>query len=152
VPATAPRRVDWLPAALCAAELGEPFDVTHAPIGLFDEFSAALPSLRVTVPYAALRLLGRFAVDARDEVRAGVAHALPWFTDLYAGQVEQLLLVLACDPARKVQKAAAHALADLLGHARDADELINRWQWHPDRARRVLADARALIPPPLGTR
>jgi hypothetical protein len=143
---------DWLAAALCAAELGEPFDLDAAPPRLAQELFAAAPELRVSVPYAALRLLSRFATDARADVRAGVARALPWFAELYPSAVEQQLLLLACDSAHKVRDATAYALADLIETADDPEALVERWQGHPNRARDVLARARARLLSPLRTR
>ncbi len=148
--ATAP--VDWLATALWAAELGEPLDLDQAPPSLFMDLVAALPELRTTVPYAALRLLERFVADRRDSVRVSVARALPWFIELYPQAVDRMLLTAACDPARRVRDAAARALADLLESTSTPTELIERWRWHSVRARQVLDEARALLPAPVGTR
>ncbi len=150
--AAAAPSLDWLAAALCAAELGEPFDLSAAPEQLAFELFAAAPELRVNVPYATLRLLARFAADSRAEVRVGVAGSLPWFAELYPEAVEQQVLVLACDSSQKVRSAAAYALADLIETADDAKALVERWLGHPPQAREVLARARALLPPRLRTR
>ncbi len=143
---------DPLATALCAAELGEPFDLEHAPASLTRELFAAVPKLRVCVPFATLRLLARLQGDDRAEVRLGVARALPWFAELYPSRVEELLLPLSCDANAKVRAATVETLADLLELADDPGPIIERWQWHPDRARDVLKRARALLPPPVGTR
>jgi hypothetical protein len=147
-----PAANDPLAAALCTAELGEPFDLDHASTELLRELFAAVPKLRVCVPFATLRLLARLAGDPRAEVRLGVARAMPWFAELYAERVEELLLPLACDSNSKVRAATVGALADLLELSADPWPIVERWQWHPDRARDVLARARALLPSPLGTR
>src|SRR5581483_890728 len=143
---------DPLAAALCAAELGEPFDLDHASTDLWRELFSAVPKLRVCVPFATLRLWARLAGDPRAEVRIGVARALPWFAEAYPERVEEILLPLACDSSGKVRAASVGALTDLLELSADPWPIIERWQWHPDRAREVLARARALLPQPLGTR
>jgi hypothetical protein len=143
---------DPLATALCAAELGEPFDLEHAPPSLTRELFQAVPKLRVCVPFATMRLLARLAADDRAEVRLGVTRALPWFAELYPSRVEELLLLLACDANAKVRAATVETLADLLELSDDAWPIVERWQWHPDRARDVLARARAMLPPPVGTR
>jgi hypothetical protein len=138
-------------AALCAAELGESFDLARVPRAQVAEFFAAVPSLRRTVPFATLRLLARLGHDDRVDLRAATARALAAFVDWYPSAVEGLLLPLACDPRRQVRHASAETLAQLLlGHA-DPARLIEIWQAHPDRARDVLAQARRSLPPPLGT-
>jgi hypothetical protein len=141
---------DDLADALLAAELGEPGDTGALGGAVFDELFASMSELRVSVPYATLRLLGRLASDERADVRARAARALGWFVDHYARRVEELLLPLACDASRKVRAAAAEALADLIPVAADPWKLMEDWQAHPDRAREVLQAARRSLPPPLG--
>lgn len=154
MPATAAAapRLDWLAAALCAAELGEPFDLGAAPRSLAFDLLAAIPELRVSVPYATLRLLSRFATDDRTDVRAGVARGLPWFAELYPERVEQELLLLACDSAHKVRVATAEGLADLIESSDDPESIVARFASNTDRTREVLQRARALLPPRLRTR
>src|SRR5579859_1979258 len=108
--ASLPAQTDWLAQALLAAELGEPLDLANAPAALPFELFTAVPELRISVPWAALQLLSRYAGDERVEVRAGVARTLPWFADLYPGAVEAQLLPLARDSAPKVRAAVAQAL------------------------------------------
>jgi hypothetical protein len=133
---------DLLTAALCAAELGEPFDFAHVPRSALREFFAAVPSLRVTVPFATLRLLSRLGHDDRDAVREAAARALAVFVDWHPHRVEELLLPLACDPSRRVRRAVAETLAQLIPASPDPWRVIESWQTHPDRARDVLARAR----------
>jgi hypothetical protein len=102
---------DPLAAALCAAELGEPYHPVS--LELLPDLLASLPKLQRTVPFAALRLLGRFARDRHAEVRAAVARALPLFSSRYPEQAEALLLRLASDEQHEVRAAAAAALATL---------------------------------------
>lgn len=138
--------------ALCAAELGEDFDLGKLQPDALRELFAAMPQLRVSVPYAAMRLLGRLATDGRVEVRTQSARALQWFVELYPEKLEELLLLLACDPARKVRQAAVETLAALLPRVGDPERLIETWEnEHPDRAREALRSARRNLPPPLGT-
>jgi hypothetical protein len=134
---------DVMAAALCAAELNEPFDLVHTPSVMLGELFPAAPRLRALVPYATFRLLTRLCNDPRDELRAGTARALGEFVGLYPDRVEELLLPLACDPSRRVRAAAAEALAALLGP--DPDALVERWRWHPDRAVECLERARKLL-------
>jgi hypothetical protein len=141
-----------LTGALCAAELGEPCDLARLPVDALHELFAAAPWLRRSVPYATVRLLGRLATDARVDVRAQVAAALAYFVDLYAERIEELLLVLSCDPSRKVRHAAALTLAELLPRVPNPTRTIEIWEnEHPDRARETMAAARRALPPPLGT-
>jgi hypothetical protein len=135
---------DPLSCALVAAEIGEPFDLARAP-SLIDELLAAVPALRACVPYATVRLVARLARDERADVRARVARALPCFVDLYPQRVDELLLELACDPARRVRAATANALAEVLLTCRAPDALVERWESYPDRARDVLARARRAL-------
>jgi HEAT repeat protein len=133
---------DGLTAALYAAELGHPFDPGQTPSAVLVDLFAAIPKLRRNVPYATLRLLERLAGHPRREVRAHVARALGRFADGFGAQVEELLLPLACDDARKVRTAAAEALAALLEVSVEPALLIERWESHPGRARAVLGRAR----------
>jgi hypothetical protein len=142
---------DALATALLAAELGEPHDPQRLGESGLRELFTSIQELRVSVPYATLRLLARLASDPRVDVRTNVARALGWFVDGYAHRVEELLLLLACDPSRKVRAAASESLADLIPVANDPWELIESWNRHPDRARDVLKAARRSLPPPLGT-
>jgi hypothetical protein len=142
---------DLLTAALCAAELGEPFDFTRVAPDELREFFAAVPSLRVTVPFATLRLLSRLGNDERKEVRAATARALGAFVDWHPPRVEELLLPLACDPSGRVRHAAAETLARLISASADPWQVIETWQAHPDRARAALKEARRSLPHPLGT-
>jgi hypothetical protein len=139
-----------LSAALCAAELGEPFDFARVPGDEFREFFAAVPSLRVSVPFATLRLLSRLCNDPRVDVRVATARALQAFVDCYPRRVEELLLLIGCDSSRKVRAAAAETMAKLLPTVEDPWQLIEAWQEHPDRARDVLKEARKQLPAPLG--
>lgn len=142
--------VDILTEALLAAELGEPYATEKLRPEILRELFAAMPELHVAVPYAALKLVSRLASDGRTEVRAEAARALGWLVDAYPQRVEEQLLLLACDPSRRVRAAAAESLADLLPCANDPWELIETWNSHPDRAREVLRVARRSLPPPLG--
>jgi len=149
--ALAPSPPDALTEALCAAEFGEDCDVTSLGGDALRELFASLPQLRVSVPFATVRLLARLATDARIDVRAQTARALSWFVDLYPQRVEELLLLLSCDGSRKVRQAAAEALAALLPTVPDPWKLIAAWEnEHPDRARAALQSARRALPPPLG--
>jgi hypothetical protein len=137
--------------ALCAAELGEPCDLSRIPSDALHELFAQAPRLRRSVPFAAVRLLGRLATDGRADVRADVAHALAWFVEAYPDRIEELLLLLACDPSRKVRHAAAVTLAHLLPRVSNPGRMIATWEnEHPDRARETMATARRSLPPPLG--
>jgi HEAT repeats len=144
MPLPAPLGVDARPdlmcAALCAAELNEPFDLVHTPSVMLAELFHAVPRLRQLVPFATFRLLARLGNDPRDEVRVGTARALAEFVEMYPERVEELLLPLACDPSRRVRTAAVEPLAALL--ARQPEMLAERWRWHPDRAVEVLERAR----------
>jgi hypothetical protein len=143
--AAAAHAPDPLVVALYAAEVGEPYDIGRAPSELWRGLFDAVPKLRRTVPFATFRLLGRLITDARWEVRAGVAQALPWFAEVYPDRIEELLLPLACDPSRRVRTAAAEALAVILRGCANAETIMSRWQTqHPDRAREVMERARAL--------
>jgi hypothetical protein len=133
---------DLLCAALYAAEVGAPFDVLHAPEALLDEIFRMVPRLRATVAYAAARLLARLSTHPRGEVREGVARALPVFADLYLERVEELLLVLACDPQARVRAAAEDALERVLARLAELSDLVplvERWRAHPDSGREPLA-------------
>jgi HEAT repeats len=140
-----PDRPDLMAAALCAAELNEPFDLVHTPSVMLAELFREVPRLRALVPYATFRLLARLANDPRDELRAGVARALAEFVELYGPGVEELLLPLACDPCRRVRTASAETLAELLRRLPGEEELAERWRWHPDRALEVLERAKKLV-------
>src|SRR2546430_2227255 len=59
----APLHSDVLAQALCAAEMGEPLEIQRVPIRLVRELLGAMPRLRATVPYAALKLLARLVED-----------------------------------------------------------------------------------------
>jgi HEAT repeat protein len=98
-------------AALYAAELREPCDLERLPIDSLRELFQSAAQLRQSIPYATVCLLGRLASDMRVEVRTQVAHSLSHFVDAYPDRVEELLLLLSCDPSRKVRQAAASALA-----------------------------------------
>jgi hypothetical protein len=141
---------DVLAEAILAAELGEPCDPTRLSPEALRELFDAIGELRVAVPYATLRLLGRLGSDPRVEVRSRVARALGWFVEPYPEDVERLLLLLACDTSRKVRRAAAESLADLLPAVDNPWKLIESWDAHPDRAREALEAARRSLPPPLG--
>ncbi len=141
---------DPLAAALLAAELGEACDTQRLSSDALGELFASMSDLRVSVPYATLRLLARLANDGRVDVRAQTARALGWFVETHPERVEELLLLLACDSSRKVRAAAAESLADLIPRSNDPWELIETWNGHPDRARQVLEAARRSLPPPLG--
>lgn len=134
--------------ALYAAELGEPCDLGDP--ALVRELFRAMPQLRVTVPYAALRLVERLTGDLRAEVRLDAARALPWFTDLYPDRVERVLWALAGDSSRRVRAACAVALGDLLESVVDPWAVIRRWERQPKRAREVLGRARRRLRPPVG--
>ena len=140
-----PTRRDVLSSALCAAELNEPFDLDHTPSVVWTELFGSVEILRALVPCATLRLIGRLASDERDEIRVGAARALGSFVGADPERVESLLLPLACDSSRRVRTAAAETLGKLLAALDDADELINRWLWHPDRAAEVMARARRCL-------
>jgi hypothetical protein len=133
--------VDLLCAALYAAEVGASFDLVSAPETLYDELFRMVPRLRATVAYATVRLLSRLSTDQRVEVRQSVARALPVFADLYLERVEELLLVLACDPHRRVRTAAQEALERVLARLADPLPLVARWPSDPDRAREALTGA-----------
>ena len=141
-PVPALTRPDALALALCAAELNEPFDLVHTPASALAELFGAVGQLRAIVPFATVRLLARLSSDERDEIRVGVARGLAAFVDVYPDRVEELLLPLACDPARRVRAAAADTLAKLLAAVPDVEAVIERWRWHPDRAVEVLEKAR----------
>jgi hypothetical protein len=143
-PRALPRRPDVMAAALCAAELNEPFDLVHTPSVELAELFPAAPRLRELVPCATFRLLTRLCNDPRDELRAGTARALGEFAALYPDRVEDLLLPLACDPCRRVRTATVDSLAALLRALPRPDELVERWRWHPDRALDVLERARKI--------
>jgi hypothetical protein len=136
---------DLMAAALCAAELNEPFDLEHTPSALLSELFRETARLRGLVPCATFRLLARLANDRRDELRAGTARALAEFVQLYPTRVEELLLPLACDSSRRVRAAAAETLAALLEHLPDREPLLERWRRHPDRALDVLERASRLL-------
>jgi hypothetical protein len=140
---------DALAAALLAAELNQPFALEDLPGPLIRELFQAMPQLRVSVPFAAMRLLQRLATHGRNDIRFNVARALPYFADLYPDAVEQALLPLACDSLRKVRGVAAEALADLLEVSPDPRAIIARWQRQPEKAREVLERARQSLRPPL---
>ena len=131
-------------AALCAAELNEPFDLQHTPSVMLAELFIAVHRLRDLVPYATFRLLGRLAGDSREELRVGVARSLAAFVELYPARVEELLLALGCDSCRRVRAAAAETLAELLRQPH-REALLERWSWHPDRALEVLNRAKKLV-------
>jgi hypothetical protein len=139
-----PQTQDTIAAALCAAELNEPFDLVHAPPFALAELFGNLHQLTALVPFATFRLLARLSCDDRDEVRVGVTRGLANFVALYPERVEELLLPLSCDPSRRVRSAAVDTLSMLLRVLPDPDELIERWRWHPDRAVDVLEKAKKL--------
>jgi hypothetical protein len=114
----AEQQPDLMAAALCAAELNEPFDLAQTPSVMFAELFLAVHRLRELVPYATVRLLTRLGNDPRDELRAGTARALGDFVDIYPARVEKLLLSLACDPSGPVRAAAAGTLSATLRKAR----------------------------------
>lgn len=147
---SSPPPADQLTAALCAAELGEPFDFNRFHAQQFRELFAAVPALRVSVPFATLRVLSRLCNDGRVEVRTATARALAEFIDCYPARVEELLFLLACDSSRKVRHAAAETLAKLIPASNDPWRIIEAWQDHPDRARDTLKLARRSLPLPLG--
>src|SRR6478735_2331905 len=93
---------DALAAALLAAEMDEPYAYHRLPITAIVELSESVKTLRVSVPFATLRLLARLAEDERAEVRLHIARILTWFADLYPDRVEQLLMPLACDANKRV--------------------------------------------------
>jgi hypothetical protein len=114
-------------AALCAAELDEPFDFRHAPSRLVCDLVTALPDLRRTVPFAALQLVARLSEHVRADVRAKMAALLPGFAELYREQVHLLLLPLSRDPDVTVQVAAAEVVQELLLGGADVDQLLTFW-------------------------
>ena len=142
--------IDALAQALVAAELGGPFDLQQLSTAAERELFASLDELQASVPYATLALLGRFVHDERAEVRTQTARAIGRFVDIYPKRVDELLLVLACDPSQRVRAAAAESLADLIPRANDPWEIIEAWNAHAERAREVLEAARRSLPPPLG--
>jgi hypothetical protein len=80
-----------------------------------------------------------------------VAKALAWFVELYPDRVEELLLLLACDPCRRVRHAAATTLATLLPAVDNFRKLMEVWLTeHPERAQKTLLAARRWLPRPLG--
>src|SRR5690242_18618252 len=91
------RKNDALAAALLAAEMDEPYPYHRLPMTAIVELAESVKSLRVSVPFATLRLLARLSEDERAEVRIQIARLLTWFADLYPERVEQLLMPLACD-------------------------------------------------------
>src|SRR4051812_48690602 len=107
-------KTDPLAAALLAAELDEPYPYDRLPLTSITELVESVKTLRVSVPFATIRLLTRLAQDSRAEVRLQVAHLLTWFADLYPDRVEQLLMPLACDSTKKVRTAVTESLADLI--------------------------------------
>jgi hypothetical protein len=117
-----------LPLALCAAECGDPVDFRHAPLELVQEFVEALPHLRMSVPFAALRLCDALAHHERAEVRAAVADALLWFADIYRERVQALLLPLSRDPELPVRMATAGVVQELLLAGGDVDALMHCWE------------------------
>jgi hypothetical protein len=139
------RRQDPLAAALLAAEMDEPYAYDRLPITAIVELAESVKTLRVSVPFATLRLLARLAHDERTEVRAQIARLLTWFADLYPERVEQLLMPMACDVNRKVRAAVAESLADLLESLPAPEALIDRWERLPDRGREVLDAARSSL-------
>jgi hypothetical protein len=139
-----PQTQDTVAAALCAAELNEPFDLVHAPQVALAELFANVQQLSALVPFATFRLLARLSCDDRDEVRVGVTRALGSFVGMYPDRVEELLLPLSCDPARRVRNAAVDTLSMLLRVLPDPENLVERWRWHPDRAVDVLEKAKKL--------
>lgn len=141
---------DVLAMALLAAELDEPFDTTRLPPDALRELFDCMAELRVSVPFATIKLLARLGADPRVEVRAQAARALGWLVERYPDRVEALLLVLSCDASRKVRAAAAESLADLIPVVDDPVQMIAEWEAHPDRARDTLQQARRSLPPPLG--
>ncbi len=141
---------DAVAEALLAAELGHTCDTESLSLEALSELFSAIGELRLSVPYATLKLLSRLSSDGRADVRAQTARALGWFVDQYPERIEELLLVLACDSRRRVRAASAESLADLIPCANDPWELIEEWSSHPDRARAVLRAARRSLPPPLG--
>ncbi|HEX4513317.1 MAG TPA: hypothetical protein VH054_07265 [Polyangiaceae bacterium] len=137
--------------ALCAAEFGEPFDLARLPAQALRNLFEAVPQLAVSVPFATERLLARLAADGRVEVRVEAAKNLASFVELYPERVEELLLLLSCDPNRRVRHAASETLAVLLPRTPDPWRLIETWEnEHPDRAREALRNARRSLPPPFG--
>src|SRR6266545_2224292 len=96
--------------ALCAAELGEPYDLGRMPIDALRELFSSTAQLCESVPYATLCLLARLACDLRLEVRTQVALALSDFAVIYPERVDELLRQLSCDGARRVRHAAALTL------------------------------------------
>jgi hypothetical protein len=137
--------------ALCAAELGEPYDLKRMPIDALRELFSSTAQLRESVPFATLALLARLACDTRLEVRTQVALALSDFVTIYPDRVDELLRLLSCDGARRVRHAATITLAVLLPRVPDPKRVIADWEnARPDRAREAMAAARRSLPPPLG--
>jgi hypothetical protein len=141
---------DVLASALLAAELGEPCDTQRLPMEVLQELFSSVGELRVSVPYATLKLVARLANDGRVDVRAQAARALGWLASVYPEGVEELLLMLACDTSRKVRQAAGESLADLLACARDPAAVVEAWSLHTGRARDVLDVARRSLPASMG--
>jgi hypothetical protein len=97
------------------------------------------------VAYATARLLARLSIHERAAVREGVARALPAFADLYLERSEELLLVLACDPQRRVRAAAEQALEHVLARLSELSDLaplVERWRSQPERSPEALANGR----------
>ncbi len=134
-----PALSDPLATALYAAEMGELAELS--PV-LVKQLFAAIPQLRVSVPYATLCLMWQLATDERVSVRASVARALPWFADVYPDRAEALLLPLADDDSRTVRAAAAEGLRDFLESTSDPNALIARWERYSECAREAVARAR----------
>jgi len=140
-----PPEPDPLVDALYAAELGHTLALTgRASLRLVDELFASLPQLRESVPYAALRLLQQLATDPRVALRAACAQALPWFSDVYPGLVEDILLPLAADSEAAVRAAAVDALVDLLATSSAPEEVAARFRAASPRVRDVLRRAESV--------
>jgi hypothetical protein len=106
-PARSP--IEFLPAALCAAELGEPVDASIWPTSAAASLSAALGRLSDRVPYAAMCLLERLARSRRTALRVAVADTLARYADRYPERVACLLHQLKTDRARSVRLACTAA-------------------------------------------
>jgi hypothetical protein len=111
--------LEFLPAALCAAELGEPINAALWPRAASRELGAVLHRLSDRVPHAAMCLLERLASDRRLALRIAVADALVGFADRYPERAARVLGQLASDRAPSVRLACAAATIALRRRSRN---------------------------------